>query len=62
MNDTIRVTLGQQYGQEVVRPACTKAEIFCQIAGTKTLTRQLVAQVKSLGYKVEVMPTQPKEL
>lgn len=58
----VKVTLGYQYGQEVIYPACDDSRIFCQIAGTKTMTRQLVDQVKSLGYRVEVIPTQPKEL
>lgn len=58
----IKVALGQQYGQEVIRPACPKAELFCEIAGSKTLTRRLVEQIKRLGYKVEVMQTLPKEL
>ena len=59
---TIKVVLATQYGQEVIRPACEKAELFCEIAGTKTLTRRLVEQIKKLGYRVEVIPTQPKEL
>lgn len=58
----IKVALGHQYGQEVIRPACEKAELFCQIAGTKTLTRKLVGQVKKLGYTVVVLQTLPKEL
>ena len=59
---TIQVVLGQQYGQEVIRPVCEKAQLFCEIAATKTLTRRLVEQIKRLGYTVEVVPTQPKEL
>lgn len=58
----LKVTLGHQYGQEVIHPACDDSRMFCQIAGTKTMTRQLVDQVKVLGYRVAVVPTQPKEL
>lgn len=58
----IKVVLGTQYGQEVIKPACPKAELFCEIAGTRTLTRRLVEQIKRLGYRVEVIQTQPKEL
>ncbi len=58
----IKVVIGNQYGQEVIRPACPTAELFCEIAQTKTLTRRLVSQIKRLGYRVEVIPTQPKEL
>lgn len=62
MDLEIKVVLANQYGQEIIKPACDKAEKFCMIAGTKTMTRALVSQVKSLGYKVTVVPTQPKEL
>lgn len=58
----IKVRLANQYGQEVIHPACDKACKFCEIAGSKTMTRRLVEQVKSLGYRVEVIPTEPKEL
>ena len=59
---TLKVTLGHQYGQEVIRPACPDSEKFCEIANTKTMTRRLIEQVKALGYRVEVVLTQPKEL
>jgi hypothetical protein len=58
----IKVVLANQYGQEVIKPASPEAELFCEIAGTKTLTRRLVDQIKRLGYRVEVLPTQPTEL
>lgn len=58
----VKVVLGTQYGQEVIRPVCEKAQAFCEIASTKTMTRRLVEQIKRLGYTVEVVPTQPTEL
>lgn len=58
----IKVIIASQYGQEVIRPACPRAEIFCEISGSRTLTRRLIEQIKRLGYRVEVVPTQPKEL
>ncbi len=59
---TLKVTLGHQYGQQIVHPACDKTRLFCEIAGTKTMPRLLVEQVKRLGYRVEVLPSEPKEL
>lgn len=59
---TLRVTIGHQYGQEVIYPSCPDSRKFCEIAGTKTMTRRLVDQAKGLGFRVEVIPTQPKEL
>jgi hypothetical protein len=58
----IKVKLAQQYGQEVIQPVCDKAKLFALMVGTKTLTRQTISQIKTLGYRVEVMPTEPKEL
>lgn len=61
-NKTIQVVLAQQYGQEVIKPVCANANIFCELAGTKTLTRRTIDLIKKLGYRVEVIPTEPKEL
>lgn len=58
----ISVKLGTQYGNRVVLPVCEKANVFCAIAGTKTMTQPLIEQIKSLGYRVVVIPTEPKEL
>lgn len=62
MELVIQVVLEKRYGQEVVVPACEKARIFAQLARTKELTRQTIDLVKQLGYKVEVVQTQPREL
>lgn len=59
---TILVRLEKQYGQDVIIPVCDKAQKFAAIAGTKTLTRRLIEQIKGLGYTVEVQQTLPKEL
>jgi hypothetical protein len=56
------VKLGNQYGQRVIYPANQTAEIFCRIAGSKTLTQRLVDDIKKLGYSVEVVQDLPKEL
>lgn len=59
---SISVVLDTQYGQQIVRPVCAKAEIFCQMAGTKTLTKPTIELIKALGYRVDVVPTQPTTL
>jgi hypothetical protein len=58
----ILVTIGHQYGQQVVHPACEHARTFCELAATRTLTPRTIELVKRLGYKVVVVPTEPKEL
>jgi len=40
------------YGNTMVYPACDKAKVFANIAGTKTLTFETIAEIKNLGYDV----------
>lgn len=58
----IKVTLGHQYGQRVVHPACDQSRLFCEMVGSKTMPARLIDQIKQLGYRVVVVQTEPKEL
>ena len=59
---SIHVILGTQYGQRVVLPHCDRSKLFCDMANTKTITPRLIDLIKKLGFRVEVVPTEPKEL
>lgn len=48
MNITVKIK--NVYGVEKVYPVCDKAILFARIAGTKTLTPEAIALIKSLGY------------
>lgn len=50
----ITVEVKNVYGIETVYPACEQAELFAKIAGTRTLTRHALRDIKALGYQVEV--------
>lgn len=52
MNITVR--LKDVYGKQTVYPVCETARLFCRIANTKTLTREILDSVKALGYSVTV--------
>ena len=54
MNQSITVELREQYGAQVIHPVCPAAKLFARIAGTKTLTRDTVQTIKTLGYRIEV--------
>ena len=41
------------YGNSVIYPACDNAETFAKIAGTKTLTRDSLELIESLGYTID---------
>ena len=58
----ITVEIKSQYGAYVIHPVCDKAKTFAQIAGTKTLTRDAIQNIKSLGFTVEVRQLQPVTL
>jgi hypothetical protein len=51
----IFVTIKNVYGNEQIYPVCVNAEIFAQIAGTKTLTKQTINLIKDLGFNIQVV-------
>lgn len=53
MNE-VYVQIKQVYGNRVIYPACTKAQHFADIAGTKTLTMAAIQHIKCLGFEVKV--------
>ena len=52
----IKVRVTNSFGNERIYPACENAELFCAIAGAKTLTRANIDHIKALGFDVEVVP------
>jgi hypothetical protein len=51
---TITVTVRDIYGIPTIYPACETSKLLARLAGTKTLTRQALETIKSLGYTVTV--------
>lgn len=60
MKPTIDVELKILYGKRVYYPVCQNAIVFCNIAGTKTLTEDLLKQVNKLGFQVNIQFFVPK--
>lgn len=52
MNITVRIA--NNYGSRVVYPVCQRANAFADIAGTKTLTDDVLALIQQLGFGVVV--------
>jgi hypothetical protein len=52
MNTNINVEVRDVYGQTVFYPMCDKAKLFAQIAGTKTLTTDVLNKIRELGYSI----------
>jgi ATP phosphoribosyltransferase len=57
MNDTIEVEVMDVYGAVKYYPSCEKAQLFADIAGTKTLTLETIKKIEALGYSVKVCRT-----
>jgi hypothetical protein len=57
MNNTIEVEVRDVYGAAKYYPSCEKAQLFADIAGTKTLTLETIKKIEALGYSVKVCRT-----
>jgi len=54
LEQTITIEIKDVYGQPKVYPVCDKAQIFADIAGTKTLLPPDIKRIQMLGYEVKV--------
>ena len=54
LEQTITIEIKDVYGQPKVYPVCDKAQIFADIAGTKTLLPPDIQRIQALGYTVKV--------
>lgn len=53
-NNAIMVEVRDVYGQTKIYPVCGEAQIFADIAGTKTLLPEDIKRIQMLGYEVKV--------
>jgi hypothetical protein len=47
------------YGLETYYPFCEKAKLLAKIAGTTTLTRHALIDIKKLGYEIHIKTDVP---
>ena len=57
MTNVIEVEVKDVYGVTKYYPVCEKAQLFADIAGTKTLTIQAIKKIEALGYSVKASRT-----
>ena len=50
MTTELIVSIEHHYGTRRVYPQCNTSRIFAQIANTETLTDDVIADIKHLGY------------
>lgn len=46
----ITIQIRQVYGNETVYPACKTSAFFCRLAGTKTITQEMLRMIRAQGY------------
>lgn len=50
----LKVEIKQNYGNQLIYPACSQSKIFCELLNTKTLTQSAIDKIKQLGFTFEV--------
>jgi hypothetical protein len=50
---TIIIKTKSIYGVMQAYPACPQSKLFCDLTGTKTLTRAALETIKKLGFTIE---------
>jgi hypothetical protein len=57
MTNVIEVEVKDVYGVTKYYPICEKAQLFADIAGTKTLTVQVIKKIEALGFSIKASRT-----
>jgi hypothetical protein len=57
MTNTVEVEVKEVYGAVKYYPLCEKAQLFADIAGTKTLTIQVIKKIEALGFSIKATRT-----
>ena len=50
----IIIRLKDVYGRQTAYPVCDKAKLFSRMAGTTSLTHNMLCLIEQLGYLIEV--------
>lgn len=51
----ITIEIKDVYGKQMFYPRCEAAEVFADLAGTKSLTEGAIRQIIKLGYKINTV-------
>ena len=46
----LEVQVKNVYGRDVVYPVCEKSRLLARLSGNRTLTSEVIAVIKQLGY------------
>lgn len=54
MTKQITIQVRNVYGNETIYPACPTSAFFCGLAGTKTITAEMMRMIIAQGYEITV--------
>lgn len=54
MTKSIKIAVKNVYGRETLYPACKLSEFFCSLAGTRTITTEMMRLIRAQGFAIEV--------
>lgn len=54
MTQQITIQVRNVYGNETIYPACKTSAFFCKLAGTKTITAEMLRLIRTQGYEIAV--------
>tara|TARA_R110000824_G_scaffold347323_1_gene534106 strand:- start:96 stop:314 length:219 start_codon:yes stop_codon:yes gene_type:complete len=52
----VTIQIKNNYGQDVAYPVCSNAKLFAEVAGTKTLTTEVLKRIMLLGFVIKFAP------
>ncbi len=55
----IVVTTRNVYGQDKIYPVCEHAQMFAELAGTKTLSDHSIRVIKKMGIRISLEELKP---
>jgi Flp pilus assembly CpaE family ATPase len=48
------IEIKEVYGNTLYYPLCDNGKTFAEIAGKKTLTKEIISMIKTLGYAIQI--------
>ena len=53
MDKLIKIEVKNSYGSERYYPKCNLSRMFCDIAGTQTITQDIISTIRRNGYNID---------
>jgi hypothetical protein len=49
---TVKIEIRSVYGKQAAYPVCSRAQLFAEMLGTRTLTHRALCQIERLGFEI----------